>query len=83
VRANRAYRVIVARGGAAPPFLAPAERVDHVEVVGIESGEVELFWDCTPAAARRLGRQLKTDLAQLESEEFMTRWTERADVEQI
>jgi hypothetical protein len=83
MRANRAYRVIVTRGGPAPPFLADPERVDHVEVVGVESGEVELFWDCTPAAGRRLARQLKGDLAQLESQEFMIRWRERADVEQI
>ncbi len=83
MRANRAYRVIVTRSGAAPPFLAAPERVDAVEVVGVESGEVELFWDCTPTAARRLARQLKADLAQLQSEEFMSRWRERADVEQI
>lgn len=83
MRANRAYRVIVTRSGAAPPFLAEPGRVDHVEVVGVESGEVELFWDCTPAAARRLARQLKGDLAQLPSDEFFTRWSQRADVEQI
>ena len=83
MRANRAYRVIVTRGGAAPAFLAAPERVDHIEVVGVESGEVELFWDCTPAAARRLARQLKGDLAQLDSGEFMARWRERADADRI
>lgn len=83
MKANRAYHVIVTRSGAAPPFLAAPDRVDHVEVVGIESGEVELFWDCTPTAARRLANQLKGDLAQLQSGEFMARWSGRADVEQI
>lgn len=83
MKANRAYHVIVTRSGAAPPFLAAHDRVDHVEVVGIESGEVELFWDCTPTAARRLANQLKGDLAQLQSGEFMARWSGRADVEQI
>jgi hypothetical protein len=83
VKANRAYRVIVTRSGAAPPFLADPERIDHVEVVGVDSGEVELFWDCTPAAARKLSRQLKGDLAQLQSDEFIARWSERADVELI
>jgi hypothetical protein len=83
VKANRAYRVIVTRSGAAPAFLADPERVDHVEVVGVDSGEVELFWDCTPAAARRLARKLKGDLAQLGAEEFMATWRERADVEVI
>ncbi|MDQ6751377.1 MAG: hypothetical protein M3Z33_11575 [Actinomycetota bacterium] len=83
MRANRAYRVIVTRSGAAPPFLAAPERLDTVEVVGIDSGEVELFWDCTPTAAGRLARQLKADLAQLQSDEFISTWTQRADVEQI
>ena len=83
MRANRAYHVIVSREGPAPSFLADPERVDHVEVVGIESGEVELFWDCTPAAARRLSRRLKTDLAQLEADEFIAAWRQRADVDVI
>ena len=83
MRANRAYRVIVTRAGVAPSLLADPDRVDLVEVVGVASGEVELFWDCTPAGARRLARRLKTDLAQLEAVEFMTRWSQRADVEQI
>ena len=77
MRANRAYRLIVTRGGAAPAFLASPDRVDHVEVVEIESGEVELFWDCTPASARRLARSLKADLAQLDAREFIDRWRER------
>jgi hypothetical protein len=83
VKANRAYRVIVSRRGPAPAFLADPDRVDHVEVVGIASGEVELFWDCTPAAAGRLARRLKADLAQLEADEFIAAWRERADVEVI
>lgn len=83
MRANRAYHVIVSRRGPAPSFLANPERVDHVEVVGIESGEVELFWDCTPAAAGRLARRLKADLAQLEADEFIDAWRQRADVEVI
>src|SRR5438874_5608291 len=36
-----------------------------------------------PAAAGRLSRRLKTDLAQLEAEEFITAWRERADVDVI
>jgi hypothetical protein len=83
VKANRAYRVIVSRKGPAPSFLADPDRVDHVEMVGVDSGEVELFWDCTPTAAGRLARRLKTDLAQLEAEEFIVAWRERADVDVI
>ena len=49
MKANRAYRLIVTRGGRAPALLADTERVDHIEVVEIDSGEVVLFWD-RPAA---------------------------------
>ena len=77
MRANRAYWVIVTRSAAAPALLADPERVDLVEVVGVDSGEVELFWDCTPASARRLARSLKADLAQLDAREFIDRWRER------
>jgi hypothetical protein len=74
VRANRAYRLIVTRGGLTPAPLADVSRVDHVEVVEIDSGEVVLFWDTPPQAASRLARALRTDLAQLDAEEFLKRW---------
>jgi hypothetical protein len=75
VRANRAYRLIVKRGGLAPAFLADPNRVDHIEVVHIDSGEVVLFWDCPPATASRLARSLRADLSQLEEREFLERWS--------
>ncbi len=46
----------------------------HVEIVEIDSGEVVLFWDTTPAQTGRLSRALKGDLAQLEADEFLARW---------
>ena len=52
MRANRAYRLIVTRGGRAPALLADAGRVDHIEVVEIDGGEVVLFWDRPPQAPR-------------------------------
>ena len=52
MRANRAYRLIVTRGGLAPALLADASRVDHIEVVEIDSGEVVLFWDPHPRPPR-------------------------------
>jgi hypothetical protein len=74
VKANRAYELLVHRGGRGPALLASADRVDHVEVVDIDSGEVVLFWDTLPSQTGRLSRALKADLAQLEADEFLARW---------
>jgi hypothetical protein len=74
VKANRAYELIVHRGGRAPGLLASPDRVDHVEVVEIDSGEVVLFWDTTPQQTGRLSRALKADLAQLDADAFLARW---------
>jgi hypothetical protein len=57
-----------------PALLADPDRVDHVEVVEVDSGEVVLFWDCPPQLAARRARALRTDLAQLEDGEFIARW---------
>jgi hypothetical protein len=73
--ARQAYRLIVTRGGRVPAFLADSGRVDHVEVVEIESGEVVLYWDCEPGQASRMARALRRDLAQLEDEEFIALWS--------
>ena len=74
MRAKDAYRLILTRGGRAPALLADATRVDHIEVVEIDSGEAVLFWDRPPQAASKLARALRADLAQLQAEEFMARW---------
>ena len=58
-----------------PALLAAPDRVDHVEVVEVDSGEVVLFWDCSPREASRLARMLRTDLAGREAEDFVTRWS--------
>jgi hypothetical protein len=57
-----------------PALLARPDRLDVVEVVEIDSGEVVLFWDTAPAATGRLSRALKADLAQLDADEFISRW---------
>lgn len=75
MRARDAYRLIVTRGGLAPALLAHPGRVDHVEVVEIEGGEVVLFWDRSPAEAARLARALRADLMQLDAGEFVARWS--------
>jgi hypothetical protein len=74
MRANRTYRLIVRRGGLMPAALADPGRVDHVELVDVASGEVLLFWDMPPMRAARLARALRSDLSQLEAEEFTARW---------
>jgi hypothetical protein len=74
MKANRAYRLILTRAGRAPALLADAERVDHIEIVEIDGGEVVLFWDRPPHAASRLARAMREELSQLEAEEFITRW---------
>jgi hypothetical protein len=73
VRANRAYELRVRRGGTAPALLAP-DRVDCIEVVEIDSGEVVLFWDVAARATGRLSRALRADLAQLDAGDFLRRW---------
>jgi hypothetical protein len=75
VKATHAYRLIVTRGGLTPAPLADPARVDHVEVVEVNSGEVVLFWDRPPREASKLSRALREDLTKLEEEEFMERWS--------
>ena len=73
MRANRAFELLVRKGGRAPALIDPA-RVDHIEVVDIDSGEVALFWDLLPHQTGRMARALKSDLAQLEADEFLSKW---------
>jgi len=74
VKANRAYELIVRRAGRGPALLRGAGARDHVEVVEIDSGEVVLFWDTTPAQTGKLSRALKADLAGMEADEFLAHW---------
>jgi hypothetical protein len=74
MKANRAFELIVRRGGRGPALLRSADQLDHIEVVEIDSGEVVLFWDTTPQQTGRLSRALKSDLAQLGAEQFLARW---------
>ncbi len=75
MRAGLAYRLLVRRGNATPAWIASPDRLDVVEIVEVSSGEVVLFWDCSPREASRLARRLRTDLAGLEAEEFLERWS--------
>lgn len=75
MKANRAYRLLVRRGSWMPAPLADPSRVDHIEVVEVQGGEVVLFWDCPPQACARMAKALRADLAQLEDTEFIARWS--------
>jgi len=79
VKANRSFHLIVAREGLEPAFLADRHRVDRVEVVSIDDGEVVLYWNLPAKQAARLLKELRADLVGLEAEEFVARW-EGADV---
>jgi len=75
VRAAREYRLIVRRGGFGPAFLAGPDRVDHLEIVEVASGEVVLFWDRPAAGAAKMWRAIREDLDGLEGSDFMARWS--------
>jgi hypothetical protein len=74
MRANRAYHLIHSRGGLGPAFLAAGTRVDRIEIVAIEDGEVVLFCELPAKPAARMLRELRTDLATLDADAFLTRW---------
>jgi hypothetical protein len=74
VKANRAFELIVSRGGREPAFLAGRERLDRIEVVSIDDGEVVLFWELPAKPAARLLRRLRSDLATLEPDSFIAIW---------
>jgi hypothetical protein len=74
VRARSRYQLIVSRGGHGPAFLARRDRMDHVEVVSIDEGEVVFFWDLPPRRARSLVRALREDLGAMDADEFLTAW---------
>jgi hypothetical protein len=79
MRANRAYHLIVSRAGHAPAFIADRHRMDRIEVISVEDGEVVLYWELPAKQAIKLVKQLRADLVGLEAEEFLAIW-EDADV---
>ncbi len=74
MRANRAYELIVSRGGREPAFMADPDRTDRIEVVSIDDGEVILYWDLGAKEAAKLLKLLRADLVTLEAEEFFDKW---------
>jgi hypothetical protein len=80
MRANRAYELIVRRGGREPVFMSDPNRLDRIEVVSIDDGEVILYWNLAAKEASRLLKLLRADLVSLEAEEFFDKWLD-ADAE--
>ncbi len=80
MRANRAFELIVARGGREPAIFADHDRLDRIEVVSIDDGEAVLFWALPAKPAAKLLKRLRADLVSLDATEFITRW-EGADGE--
>jgi hypothetical protein len=82
MKANRAYHLIASREGLEPAFLATDDRLDRIEVVSIDDGEVLLFWEVPAKLASRLLKELRADLASLPAEEFIDKWV-GADAEDL
>jgi hypothetical protein len=74
VKANRVFHLIVSREGREPAFLADRGRLDRVELVSVDDGEVVLYWDLPAKPAAKLLKALRADLVGLEAEDFVARW---------
>lgn len=74
MKANRVFHLIVSREGREPAFIADPSRLDRIEVVSVDDGEVLLYWDLPAKDAARLVKRLRADLAGLEAEEFLAIW---------
>jgi hypothetical protein len=82
MKANRAYELIISRGGREPAFLAEPDRTDRVEVVSVAEGEVILYWELPAKDASKLLKLLRADLVSLDAEEFFDKWLD-ADWEEF
>jgi hypothetical protein len=74
MRANRAFELIVSREGREPAFLADPRRLDRIELVSVDNGEVVLFWELPAKDASKLLRQLREELHSFDVEEFRRAW---------
>ncbi|MBV9943016.1 MAG: hypothetical protein JO262_12875 [Solirubrobacterales bacterium] len=81
MKANRAYQLIVSRGGREPAFLSDPSRTDRIEVVSVDDGEVILYWNLAAKQASKLLKMLRADLISLQADEFFDKWLD-ADAEE-
>lgn len=82
MKANRAYHLIVSRDGLEPVFMADVGRVDRIEVVSVDDGEVAFYWHLPAKRAARLLKELRADLVSMEADEFFDKWV-GADAEDL
>ena len=80
MKANRAYELIVSRGGREPAFMSDPNRTDRIEVVSVDDGEVILYWNLAAKDAAKVLKLLRADLVTLEADEFFDKWLD-ADAE--
>lgn len=73
--AARSYEVKVTRAGLAPGRLAAPDRFDLVEVISFDDLEVVLFWDVPARETSRMEAALREELARMDEEEFIARWS--------
>jgi len=79
VRANRRLRLIHTRATRLPRLLADPGGLDRIEIVEIETSETVLIRDVGLLDAPRLVRAMKSDLAGLELEDFLAKWSAALD----
>jgi hypothetical protein len=82
MKANRAYHLIVSREGLEPAFLADGGRVDRIEIVSVDDGEVTFYWHLPAKQAARLLKELRADLVGMDAEGFFDKWV-GADAEDL
>ena len=54
--------------------VADRGRLDRIEVVSIDDGELMLYFEVAAKQAAKLVKQLREDLVGLEAEEFIALW---------
>lgn len=75
MRAGRRLRLVHERATRAPRFLADQSALERLEIVEIETAETALILDVAAGDAARIARAMKADLAGLETEDFLAKWS--------
>lgn len=79
MKAGRRLQLVHERASRAPRFLTDQTALEHLEIVEIETAETALFLDVPAADAPRIARAMKADLAGMETEDFLAKWSAALD----